>query len=217
MLRPGISRILAAAFLPVDNPIAADTDVRRPESLRYFMTPETKAIGHVLHPLSCDWSLRHQYPAFLLLPHWRDWLLDKGSLTARLSALQPGSFNVSVLREYHTRPTPTERRALRLSHQQTVWVREVILRLGDVPLVYARTAVPLATLSGSERRLQSLGNRSLGSYLFRQPSLQRTPLKVCHCRKNHLGLQWARYSLFRLKGKPLLVSEGFSARLNEFI
>ena len=35
--------------------------------------------------------------------------------------------------------------------------------------------------------------------------------------KQHLGLQWARYSLFRLKGKPLLVSEGFSARLNEFI
>ncbi|MAK89713.1 MAG: chorismate--pyruvate lyase [Oceanospirillaceae bacterium] len=181
------------------------------------MYQDQLAIAPLLFPLSASWSVRHRYPPFLLTPLWRDWLLDEGSLTARLSGLQPGTFNVQLLREYRTTPTPVERQQLRLGQQQKVWVREVVLRLGDKPLVYARTAVPLSTLTGSERRLQYLGEQSLGSYLFRQPSLERTPLKVSHCRKNRLGLQWARYSLFRLKGKPLLVTEAFSEHLLEFI
>jgi len=175
------------------------------------------AIAPILHPPAPGWSLRNHSPSFLLTPLWRDWLLDEGSLTTRLSALQPGGFNVQVVREYRGLPTPLERSELALQHYQQVWVREVILRQGEVPLVYARTAVPLSSLSGKERRIQYLGNQSLGSYLFRQPSLRRSPLKVSHCSKNHLGLQWARYSRFRLNGKPLLVTEGFSARLSEFL
>lgn len=206
------SRILAPVFHLLSAAV-----MRLPESLFYSMFQHHPAIASILHPLTPGWSLRNRFPAFLLAPLWRDWLQDEGSLTARLSALKPGGFNVQVLREYYSAPTPLERQQLKLWHTQKVWVREVILRQGDVPLVYARTAIPLSALNGAERRLQRLGNQSLGSYLFRQPSLQRAPLQVSHCRKNHLGLQWARYSRFRLNGKPLLVTEGFSSRLNEFL
>lgn len=174
-------------------------------------------LARILHPAAPRWSNRNQVPAFSLSPLWRDWLLNKGSLTARLSALQPGSFNVEVLSQFTALPTSTERQALQLQSHQPVWIREVILRLGDIPLVYARTAVPLATLRAAGGNLKKLGSRSLGSFLFRQPGLQRTPLQVSHCADNDLGLQWARRSVFSLSGYPLLVTEAFSSRLNEFV
>ena len=170
----------------------------------------------IMHPPAPGWSDRNTVPAWQLPRFWRDWLLDQGSLTARISALRPGTFNVQVVQQYTGRPTTVEQQALKLSARQSVWVREVILRLGDTPLVYARTAIPLSSLRGDETRLRRLGNRSLGSYLFRQPSLRRTPLQVSHCRANDLGVQWSRRSVFILHGKPLLVTEAFASELADF-
>lgn len=174
-------------------------------------------LARILQPAAPRWSGRNHIPACRLPPLWRDWLFAQGSLTTRLSQLRPGTFHVQVLRQFCGRPTPLERESLRLRNQQSVWVREVILCLADVPLVYARTAVPINSLNGAGRRLLTLGNRSLGSYLFHQPSLRRTPLQVSRCNDNHLGLQWARRSVFTLQGRPLLVSEAFSSRLTEFV
>lgn len=175
------------------------------------------SLATVLHPSAPGWSNRNQRRAFSLPPIWRDWLLDQQSLTTRLSALRPGTFNVQVLAQYYGEPTAVERQALKLYGNQRLWIREVILCLAEVPLVYARTAIPLTTLCGNERCLQHLGTRSLGSYLFRQPSLHRTPLQVSHCKANTLGLEWSRHSVFTLRGKPLMVSEAFSRRLTEFL
>ncbi|MCD8522306.1 MAG: chorismate lyase [Saccharospirillaceae bacterium] len=187
------------------------------KALSSLHTPAIPSLASVLHPSAPRWSNRNQRRAFSLSPQWRDWLLNEQSLTARLSALRPNTFNVQVLAQYYGEPTPTERQALQLYGSQRLWIREVILRLGDVPLVYARTAIPLTTLCGDECRLQHLGARSLGSYLFRQPSLRRTPLQVSHCKANALGLEWSRRSVFTLRGKPLMVSEAFSRRLTEFL
>src|SRR5690606_1520563 len=98
----------------------------------------------------------------------------------------------------HGRPTPLERTELQLHGQHSVWVREVILLLGDTPLVYARTAVPITTLNGADKRLQSLGERSLGSFLFQQPNLRRTPLRASHCRSNSLWFELSRLYVFCL-------------------
>lgn len=171
----------------------------------------SSALHHILHPLAPSWSTRNHIAPASLPAYWRDWLFDHGSLTARLSQL--GHFSVEIVREYYGRPTPLERRCLALSHQGRVWVREVILHVDQHPLVYARTAIPLTTLTGQERRLQYLGKRSLGSYLFRQPDLQRQPLRVCHCNPNPLALEWCRHSVFTLGDKPLMVSEAFSQQL----
>ena len=184
-------------------------------------THQAKALSagfaRILHPLAPRWSGRNRVSASGLSALWRDWLYDEGSLTARLSALQPGTFNVQVVRQYYGQPTAVERQGLALGNNQTVWVREVVLNLGTVPLVYARTAVPVCSLTGKGARLKGLGNRSLGSFLFRQPGLKRTPLAVSHCAPNHLGLQWSRRSVFSLGRQSLMVTEAFSAHLNEFV
>ena len=172
------------------------------------------SLPRILHPLAPTWSGRNRRVACRFSAFWRDWLFDQGSLTARLCTL--GDFSVNIVREYHGHPTQLERQQLKLPHHARVWVREVVLSVNQQPLVYARTAVPAATLTGQERRLQHLGQRSLGSYLFRQPRLQRQPLSVCHCNHNALGLEWCRYSVFTLGRKPLMVSEAFAHDLVHF-
>lgn len=176
---------------------------------------KSNALNSVLHPLVPDWSTRNQMAPCCMPSFWRDWLLDHGSLTARLSLL--GHFRVEILREYQGRPTQLERQKLKLCHQARVWVREVVLKVNDCALVYARTAIPQQTLQGKEKRLQYLGEKSLGSYLFQQPHLKRQPLSVSHCNPNQLGLEWCRHSVFTLGNKPLMVSEAFTAQLHDFV
>ncbi|MEN9464058.1 MAG: hypothetical protein RL217_239 [Pseudomonadota bacterium] len=106
---------------------------------------------------------------------------------------------------------------MQLGAQEAVWVREVQLKVAGKTLVYARTAVPLQTLTGAERCLMQLGSRSLGSYLFTQPSLKRTELKASRCPANELGLTWSRRSIFYLHRKPLMVSEAFTQDLLDFL
>lgn len=171
------------------------------------------ALADILHPIAPSWSVRNHYQSFALPYAWRSWLFDTGSLTARLKALKPGQFRVQVLKQYYAAPTRVEQTEMQLGVNQKVWVREVILFLADTAVVYARTAIPLHTLSGNEKRLQHLGNSSLGGYLFRQPQLKRGQLKVSHCQSNDLDLTWARRSVFYLGKKPLMVSEAFSQQL----
>lgn len=175
------------------------------------------ALADILHPIAPRWSVRVQRQSFSLPLTWRSWLFDTGSLTARLKALMPGQFRVQVLKQYYATPTRIEQSEMRLGQQQKVWVREVILLLANQPVVYARTAIPLHTLTGNEKRLQHLGNRSLGGYLFRQPHLQRGKLKVSHCPSNPLDLIWARRSVFYLGSKPLMVSEAFVHHLPHLV
>lgn len=174
------------------------------------------AVAKILHPLTPSWSNYYQQPAFLVPKQWASWLFDSGSLTARLSALQPGTFHVQPIKEYYGAPTPTEQAELKLANNQTVWVREVILLLGSKPIVYARTAIPLSTLSGNEKRLQQLGKRSLGHFLFSQPHLKRGKLIASRCPSNSLGLLWSRRSVFYLGHKGLMVSEAFTHHLFDF-
>lgn len=173
-------------------------------------------LAKILHPQAPSWSNHRQHQAFLMPPFWADWLFDAGSLTARLTSLRPNGFSVLPTKQFYGYPTTTEQQELGLHKLQTVWVREVILQLDNTPIVHARTAIPLSTLTGAEKRLQSLGTRSLGSYLFKQPHLKRGQLVASRCQGNDLGLLWSRRSIFYLGDKGLMVSEAFTEHLKRF-
>lgn len=148
--------------------------------------------------------------SFRVPSHWRPWLADAGSLSQRLQRAAGGEFRVRVLSERWQSPTADEARALGISPRRRALIREVELlgRQGE-PWVFARTVIPATTLTGVERRLLQLGSRSLGSYLFRDPSLERAPLRACRLEDRRHQHYWARRSVFRLHGKPLLVCEVF--------
>jgi len=149
-------------------------------------------------------------------------LLDPSSLTARLMQACPGEFRVRVCGEGWQRPCLDEVRALGMPPGMVGWVREVQLLCDGKPWVFARTVIPVSTLTGAQRRLTRLGNRPLGACLFADPGMTRDEMQLArilpgqeiHARavqgaNDRIGEIWGRRSVFRLAGKPLLVAECF--------
>lgn len=151
----------------------------------------------------------------------RDWLLDRGSLTARLVARCPG-FRVEVLGQGRRRPNTDEAALIGVRPAERVIARDVVLRCARTPLVYAHSVVAPRHLRGAWRMLGGLGARPLGAALFADPAISRLPLQVARVGAGHplysaairlLGAApaalWARRSLFLRAAAPLLVTEVF--------
>ena len=146
---------------------------------------------------------------------WYSWLTDSGSLTQRLVKLSREDFRVEVVRQGWMRPTRSEAKALNMRSRQFALVREVQLIGTGKPWVYARSIIPAQTLTGRQRQLRMLGNRSLGSLLFTDPSMRRGPLQISCLRLQDQRKVWARRSVFYLSDKPLLVCEVFLPELQQ--
>lgn len=151
----------------------------------------------------------------LALQHW---LTDPGSLTARLIAKSNGQFRVEIVRQFIGRANRNECQALGIHTCHRVLIREVILKGHNQPWVFARSLLPLSSLSGELRHLRKQRNRPLGAFLFSQSHLVRSPIALAAIQRNHCyvpaalagpELLWGRRSVFSLDGKPLLVSEVF--------
>ena len=150
------------------------------------------------------------------------WLLDTASLTLRLQRLCPGRFQVRVLSQAWGTPRIDEARALDMRPGRLAIIRQVHLLCDGQPRVYARTVIPVTSLRGKLKRLAHLGTRPLGGLLFADPGMQRGGVELarigrgqslyqaatCHLRQ-HPEAIWGRRSVFRLSGRPLLVSEVF--------
>lgn len=143
------------------------------------------------------------------------WLLDPGSLTARLMARAHGNFRVRVTRLAWGRPTLAEATELAMPRSEWALIREVVLEGGGEPWVVARSVIPRTTLAGPNRRLRRLGSRPLGAFLFRDPTLRRRAVHIVMLENkgfiSTVGAHtvWGRRSTFILRGRPLLVAEYF--------
>jgi len=158
----------------------------------------------------------------------RTWLFNDASLTARLVASCPQRFRVEVLKQHYTRVQRNEARLLGIPLQQYALLREVYLYCGRVRVVYARSIIPLKTLTGKQRRLAFLGERPLGGFLFSCPSMQRGRVQLAsiqsgdpvyaratHAEDASVDQLWGRRSVFRLDGKPLIVAEIFLPAIHQ--
>lgn len=152
----------------------------------------------------------------------REWLLDKGSLTAKLVQLSHGDFQVKVMRQLRMRANPSEAFALGIKPYHLCLLREVVLLGQNQPWVFARSLLPLSSLTGKLRHLRKQGKRPLGAFLFSQPQLRRSAIALSLISRHHAYVPaelftpasqdvslWGRRSVFYVSGKPLLVSEVF--------
>ncbi|XKE47556.1 chorismate lyase [Halomonas organivorans] len=143
-------------------------------------------------------------------PEWWRWVASRDSLTARLTeAGHPRRFRVRLLDQRLGRPRRDEAQALGLCPTRLTWLREVALHLDDRAWVVARSVAPLNRLRG--QRLERLGERSLGSWLFRQPDLERGPIEVSADPAPFRASPgpWGRRSVFRHGRFSVLVQEFF--------
>ena len=135
----------------------------------------------------------------------KPWLQDKHSFIQRLKkhgVLQP---QISVLKQQRACPSELERQVLGISPRQNAFIREVLIHSENKHWMVARTVIPQKTLTGAERQLQYLADRSLGSVIFKNPHLQRSEFDY-FCLDEEL---WGRRSVFTIRHKLILLSEVF--------
>ncbi|WP_019029690.1 chorismate--pyruvate lyase family protein [Colwellia piezophila] len=170
--------------------------------------------------LAGQWQSPDDEGLSLLSARLTSWLLDEGSLTARLKS-HCTNFRVKVVGEQQQLCSAQEACNI-IKVGEPILVREVILYCDNIPQVFARSLLPLATLTGKEQALANLGEQPLGQVLFNNPSLQRQRLELssfgCDSSVAALAAQltdlptqelWGRRSIFILENKPLMVAEVF--------
>ncbi len=174
---------------------------------------------HAIEPV---WRNSYRLNRAQLPEQWRDWLLDRSSLTLRLQNACNGQFRVEVISQKMEPPMLSEARALSRPPQELALVRQVRLLCNDQPWVFARTVIPLTSLRRGLRQLALLGNRPLGAVLFADPTMSRSAVEVARLGQGKRLFAravadspaeakelWGRRSVFTLQGQPLLVSEFF--------
>jgi len=161
----------------------------------------------------------------------RDWLRAPGSLSRRLARLGE-RFEVQVLNQGVAPLRALERAALGLPPRGLTVVREVILRVDDKPLVWARSALHQRSTTGPWRSLKGLGARPLAHLLYDDHRISRSELQPrrlsrCGHTRRHAARQWqqatgepaslqmlwSRNSVFRRGGAKLRVMELFAPEL----
>jgi len=151
----------------------------------------------------------------------RAWLLDHGSLTARIKSVCD-DFRVRVLAQGRVRGGRDEMPFFASRGARVLLGRDVLLMCGDVPLVFAHSVLRAEDVSGAWHAIAGMGMKPLGAALFADPCVLRHPLRYRWLRIGHplysaaaaavrseLPPLWARRSLFRRRGAPLLVTEAF--------
>lgn len=153
----------------------------------------------------------------------RAWLAETGSLTLRVqSACTPAQpFNLRVLSRGFA-PAHRDELSLLGLHDRARF-REILLKRGEVPLVFAHSVISHRDLKGAWAILDGIGGRSLGSILFHDHTVHRGALHFRRIDARHplfakalpwcQGVQplelWARRAVFSRKGRPLIVTEVF--------
>ena len=153
------------------------------------------------------------------------WLIERGSLTLRLKNQFQG-FSVNPQRQLRKKCFIGDTSVLNMPIRMNSLIREVTLNNNGQALVFAHSVIPFNSLVGTWRNLGKLGNRSLGTALFANPLVTRTPITFKKLGLNHplyqLAVQhqyyppkflWARRSVFKLKSAKILVTEVFLPNL----
>jgi chorismate--pyruvate lyase len=151
----------------------------------------------------------------------RAWLVHPGSLTTRVIA-RHGPMRVEVLQTRMRIPNEDEYEALGRPTHKLAYVREVLLHAGGQRVVMAHSIVGRADLRGAWNRVRTLGTRPLATALFADPVVARGLFEFARLDSRHplwkrasrllgrpLPVLWARRSLFRRRGRPLMVTEVF--------
>jgi len=159
-----------------------------------------------------DNSLSRSFLPSTLMP----WLTDQGSLTAALTALSNGTFEVTVLSQKLAVPLISEQSKLGRQHHLISLVREVNLCINNEPVVYARSVIPLSLSGRGAGGLATLGQTPLGHLLFKNGRMRISRRDFA---KTSLAAKpiYARRTPYDYLGKQLLVSEFFLPALHNYI
>jgi chorismate-pyruvate lyase len=168
-----------------------------------------------------------------------DWLHKPFVLSKALKKVC-NDFSVHVADQSIKSMYTDEAAALNCDEGTNGYVRETYLGDKNNPLVYARVTMPPSTYRSKKTELDNLGNRPIGeTILYKDATLIRSEMEVKRITQNdellfdalvhqnfylaavakaaRLPELWARRSIFKLSGNPLLVTEVFLANIPDYI
>ncbi|NND81733.1 MAG: chorismate lyase [Gammaproteobacteria bacterium] len=176
--------------------------------------PNSTAYQKLFAPVTCHapflngWQ-RMDDDALAKVPSgWREWLFSEGSLTTRLMAFSKGSFRVRVLAEGWKTATRYEAFKLGLDSAKMVRVRDVELLCNEVPVVFARTVIPLTLYQREKTVFNTMGTKPLGHYLFKEGQIKNAKRDIKLCDADGSGI-YARATPYQFRGSEILVREFF--------
>lgn len=129
----------------------------------------------------------------------KEWLLHSGSLTQKLCEVT-SHFNVEVIQEKWLAKNSEKTTAC----SEDMWLREVLLKDGDTPWIFAQTLVPKSSIENIADNVLELGNQPIGLWLFSQ-----NPVRIKQeWAQSENGL-FARRGVYEIKGYSLEIKELF--------
>jgi len=145
--------------------------------------------------------------------HEFSWITEESSLTERLKK-EFNDVKVDVIYEGLA------------SEKETDYIREVIIKSCDKPMIFAQTRVKMIDLDRAWSCLKELGQQSLANILFKDPKIFRHSLLYRLCDSDdilyrrlkslgyiHEEILWIRKSKWEKDGKILSLTEAFLPKL----
>lgn len=140
---------------------------------------------------------------------WREWLHSRASLTERLIAFSGDQFEVRVLSQRWGKPLLHEANSLNIPMHLAVRIREVELNCNGMPMVFARTVMPLQVFLDQRHVLANIGTRPLGHLLFKDGQMRASKRSVSAYQTGPGSVVYGRSTPYRYADKEILVSEFF--------
>ena len=135
-----------------------------------------------------------------------EWLNEEGSITAKIAS--DFIFKLEILSDDIGIAEDDEYLALDIASQE-VRIREVILYGNLVPLVYARSVIPVLTASKGYPGLGTIGSKPLGDLLFQSELFIKTRREFAQFQTSSEKVIWGRRTHYLVRGYPLSVMEVF--------
>jgi len=135
----------------------------------------------------------------------KSWLLEQGPITKRIS--KEKSFSLELLRDDIGEVEVQDQQFIG-SLAKEFKVREVVLNGDKIPLVFARTIIPLLTIEKGFAELGKLGTRPLGDILFEKKIFKKEK-SVYASFKLQQDTFWGRKIRYSVNEQPFSVMEVF--------
>lgn len=158
----------------------------------------------------------------------QSWFLYSGSTTQWLREHTKNRVTFDCWDQRWLLPLAEESDYLKISHDETAFIRKIDFSLSKKYLNTCRAIIPMKTLKNGGEILLTVGHRPIGEILFKDPHLQRTHLEVakvsathpyfqqaCHCSSTLPEYLWARRSQLIYRDNPLAIIEIFLPAMQE--
>ena len=133
------------------------------------------------------------------------WMKESDSITSRIKSFS--DFRLELLNDGPGEINIVEDDLI-ISNYEKNNIREVILHSNNKPFIYAKSIIPMETITFGLEILGNLRENPLGDILFSHPNIKKRYMLFAKFKSEH-GLFWGRKGIYTVNDYPFSVCEIF--------